>query len=97
MENYPKWKNKLKTSKSNLTKSINICEDEFIKFEKSRNGGHKRRQESCADYALELLNEVRVKMGIMRAAFEAVINEIDDMGANLTGEKARSLMTSRKP
>ena len=87
MENYQKLKNKLKTSKSNLTKSINNCGDEFINFEKSRNGGPKKRQERCADYALETLKEVRMKMRIMKAASEAVINEIDDLGANLSGEK----------
>ena len=70
MENYQKLKNK-------LTKSINNCGDEFIKFEKSRNGGPKKRQERCADYALETLKEVRMKMRIMKAASEAVINEID--------------------
>ena len=90
MENYQKLKNKLKTSKSNLTKSINICSEEFLKFEKSRNGGHKKRQEYCADYALELLKDVRLKMGIMRTASEAVVNEIDDMGANLAGGKGET-------
>ena len=90
MENYQKLKNKLKTSKSNLTKSINICSEEFSKFEKSRNGGHKKRQEYCADYALELLGDVRSKMGIMRAASVAVIDEIDDMGATLAGGKGET-------
>ena len=80
----------MKTSKSNLTKSINICSEEFSKFEKSRNGGHKKRQEYCADYALELLGDVRSKMGIMRAASVAVIDEIDDMGATLAGGKGET-------
>ena len=90
MENYQKLKNKLKTSKSNLTKSINICSEEFSKFEKSRNGGHKKRQEYYADNALELLGDVKSKMGIMRAASVAVIDEIDDMGANLAGGKGET-------
>ena len=60
MENYQKLKNKLKTNKSTLTKSINNCGDEFIKFEKSRNGGPRKKQDRCADYALETLKEVSV-------------------------------------
>ena len=65
MENYQILKNKLKTSKSNLSKSINICGEEFIKFEKSKNGGPKKRQELCADYALVSLEAVREKLGII--------------------------------
>ena len=87
MENFEILKNKLKTSKSNLSKSITKCGEEFIKFEKSKNGGPQKRQERCADYALISLEVVREKLGIMRSAGEAVISEIDDMGANLKGEK----------
>ena len=87
MENYQILKNKLKTSKSNLSKSITNCGEEFIKFEKSKNGGPRKRQERCADYALVSLETVREKLGIMRSASEAVISKIDDMGANLKGEK----------
>ena len=65
MENFGKLKNKLKTSKGNLTKAINVCSTEFNKFDKSRNGGHKKRQEYYADYALDLLEEVQSSMGKM--------------------------------
>ena len=68
MENFEILKNKLKTSKSNLSKSITKCGEEFIKFEKSKNGGPKKRQERCADYSLVSLEAVREKLAIMRSA-----------------------------
>ena len=87
MENFEILKNKLRTSKSNLSKSITKCGEEFVKFGKSKDGGPRKRQERCADYALTSLEVVREKLGIIRSAGEAVISEIDDMGANLKGEK----------
>ena len=87
MENFEILKNKLRTSKSNLSKSITKCGEEFVKFGKSKDGGPRKRQERCADDALASLDVVREKLRIMRSAREAVVSEIDDMGANLKGKK----------
>ena len=42
MENFEILKSKLQTSKSNLSKSITKCDEEFVKFGKSKDGGPRK-------------------------------------------------------
>ena len=74
-------------AKSNLSKSQTKCGEKFVKLGKSKDGGPRKRQERCADDAFASLDVVREKLKIMRSSGEAVVSEIDDMGANLKGEK----------
>ena len=75
MEKFEILKNKLRTAKSNLSKSQTKCGEEFEKFRKSKDGPRKR-QERCADNALASLDVVRRKLKVMRATGEATVSEI---------------------
>ena len=75
-------KNKLKTAKSNLSKSQTRCTEEFEKFKKSKDAPRKR-QERCAGNALESLSLMGEKLKIVKIAGENLISEIDDQGTKV--------------
>ena len=91
MEKIDILKNKLRTAKSNFSKSQTRCSEEFKKYRKSKDAPRKR-QERCAEDALASLNLVGEKLKIVMVAGENLISEIDDQGTK--ADKPEELIKS---
>ena len=86
MEKYEILNNKLRTAKSNFSKSQTRCSEEFEKYRKSKDAPRKR-QERCAEDALTRLN-LGEKLKVLMAAREDLDSEIDDQRAKANKPEA---------